>query len=158
MKINWLWDTRLSEARVKRILKNEHDPRFYIYAEKLFSRVNNAQEAFKYVSRRTFRKTWPVIKQRVEKDAWAKPKAQFWQNIYEKETGNRIVHEERMGIAQQIKSLRVQMGYTQNELAKKLGVIQQYISKLEAGRENLTIDTLRHVADILGKKLVIQLS
>lgn len=158
MKVHWLLDTRLPETRVKQILKNEEDPRFYIYAEKLFSRVNNSQEAFRFISKRTFRKTWPVIKQRVEKDAWAKPKAEFWQNIYEKETGNRITNEERMSIAQQIKSLRVQMGYTQNEMAKKLGVIQQYISKLEAGRENLTIDTLKHVADILGKKLTIQLS
>jgi len=158
MKVNWLWDTRLPETRVKKILKNEGDPRFYIYAEKLFSRVNNPHEAFRYVSRRTFRRTWPVIKQRVEKDAWAKPKVQFWQYIYEKETGNRIIFEERMSIAQQIKSLRVKMGYTQNEMAKKLGVIQQYISKLEAGRENLTIDTLKHVAEIFDKKLVIQLS
>ncbi len=158
MKINWLWDTRLPDTRVKKILKNDKDPRFYIYAEKLFSRLNNPREAFNYVSKKTFRKTWPVIKQRVEKDAWAKKRVEFWQNIYEKETGQKDVFEERMSIAAQIKIFRVQMGYTQKEMAKKLGVIQQYISKLEAGRENLTIDTLKHVANILEKKLVIQLA
>ena len=50
------------------------------------------------------------------------------------------------------------MGYTQEEMAKKLGVIQQYISKLEAGRENLSVDTLKRIADVLGKRLTIQLN
>ena len=49
MKINWLWDTRLTEARVAKILQDESDPRFYIYAEKLFSRVSDPNIAFKYM-------------------------------------------------------------------------------------------------------------
>ncbi|MFZ2937296.1 MAG: helix-turn-helix transcriptional regulator [Candidatus Omnitrophota bacterium] len=37
------------------------------------------------------------------------------------------------------------------------GEIQQYISKIETGRENVTVDTLTRIADILNKKLVIEL-
>lgn len=156
MKVHWLWDTRLPETRVRKILKNEKNPRFYIYAEKLFSRLSSPKEAFNYVSKETFRKTWPVIKQRVEKDVWAKNKAEFWQNVYEKATRDTGVLTERMSIAQQIKNTRIQMGYTQKEMAKELGVIQQYVSKVEAGRENLSIDTLKRIADVLQRKLVIQ--
>jgi len=160
MKINWLWDTRLTEARVKRILQNEKDPRFYIYAEKLFSRVDDPKDAFRYVSKDAFYRKWPSIKQRIEKDAWVKNRAVFWQTIYDRV--KREIEEqpigisERISIAQQIKNLRVKMGYTQEEMAEKLGVIQQYVSKLEAGSENLTIDTLKRIAQVLGKKLAIQ--
>jgi len=155
MEINWLWDTRLNENRVKRILKNENDPRFYIYAEKLFSRVNNPKIAFGYVPKEVFYHKWPIIKQRIEKDQWAKQKSDFWQGVYEKVTS---VPPERISIAQQIKNIRIERGYTQEEMAQKLGVIQQFVSKLEAGTENVTIDTLKKVAEVFGKKLVIQLN
>jgi len=155
MKINWLWDTRLNENRVKRILKNANDPRFYIYAEKLFSRVRNTKVAFGYVPKEVFYHKWPIIKQRIEKDKWAKEKADFWQDIYEKVIS---VPPERIFIAQQIKNMRIKMGYTQEEMAKKLGVIQQFISKLEAGTENVTIDTLKKIANVFGKRLTIQLN
>lgn len=82
MKINWLWDTRLTEARVAKILKNENDPRFYIYAEKLFSRVSDPQIAFKYLSKELFYHKWPAIKERVARDAWAHRKVDFWQSVY----------------------------------------------------------------------------
>ena len=47
---------------------------------------------------------------------------------------------------------------TQGEIDRKLGVIQQYVSRLEAGQENLTLDTLKKIAQVLGKDLVIQLN
>jgi len=120
MKINWLWDTRLSEARVKRILKNEHDPRFYIYAEKLFSRVSDPKIVFDYITKEVFSRQWPLISKRVQKDAWVQGRADFWQSVYEKTLS---LHPERMSIAEQIKNIRTQMGYSQKELAKRLGVI-----------------------------------
>ncbi|MBF0522878.1 MAG: helix-turn-helix transcriptional regulator [Candidatus Omnitrophica bacterium] len=161
MKINWLWDTRLSETRVKKILEDEKNPRFYIYAEKLFSRVGSPQTAFSYIPKEVFCRQWPVIKQRIDKDAWSKGKADSWQKIYDQISAQLDVHgnalSERMGIAQQIKEVRLQLGYTQVEMAEKLGVIQQFISKLETGRENLTIDTLKRIADVFEKKLIIRL-
>lgn len=84
MRTHWLWDTRLSEKEVRKILKDENNPRFYIYAEKLFSRISDPQIAFEYVSEKTFCRKWPVIKMRIQKDAWAKVKVDFWQSIYKK--------------------------------------------------------------------------
>ncbi len=83
MKTNWLWDTRLSKTRVKEILKDVKNPRFYIYAEKLFSRFSNQQGAFSYISKKVFYQHWPIIKRRIEKDAWNKERANFWQKIYD---------------------------------------------------------------------------
>ena len=161
MKTNWLWDTRLSETKVKNILKNERNPRFYIYAEKLFSRISDPQIAFSYIPKEVFCQHWPVIKQRINKDAWNKSRAEVWQKTYNRISIQLDVHgnalSERMSIAQQIKDVRLQLGYTQEQMAERLGVIQQFISKLETGRENLTIDTLRRIADVFEKKLTIRL-
>ena len=156
MKINWLWDTQLDEKRVKKILHNERDPRFFLYAEKLFSRVKDPKIAFEFINRDSFCREWHTIKKRIQKDTWAKVKTEFWQQMYEKVLKDSQFASERVSIAQQIKNIRIQLGYTQKDMAEKLGVIQQYISKLETGRENLTIDTLKRIAGILQKKLIIQ--
>ena len=160
MKINWLWDTRLNETRVKKILKDQNDPRFYIYAEKLFSRVSDPKIAFEFMPKKVFYIAWPLIKERVQKDAWAREKSNIWQSIYDKSLVSPAfdLSMERLSVAQQIKDIRLQMGYTQAEMAKRLGVIQQFISKMETGRENLTVDTLKRIAEVLDKKLTIQLS
>lgn len=167
MKTNWLWDTRLTDTRVKKILKDERNPRFYIYAEKLFSRISDPQLAFSYIPKEVFYRNWPAIKQRIDKDAWSRGRAGLWQNIYDriseqlKEKDAQLVatgiSPERISVAHQIRGIRVQLGYTQKEMAKRLGVIQQFVSKLETGRENLTVDTLKRIADVFEKKLVIQL-
>ncbi|OPX29782.1 MAG: hypothetical protein B1H08_03095 [Candidatus Omnitrophica bacterium 4484_171] len=94
----------------------------------------------------------------------------FWQTIYERarkelrERGIKMrepqkieIPAERMEIAQQIRDTRVKLGYTQEDIAKKLGVIQQYISKIENGHENISVDTLRRIADVFGKRIVIKL-
>lgn len=170
MKINWLWDSRLSEAEARKILKEENHPKFDIYAEKLFSRVNDPKIVFNIVDKVTFCKKWPGIKKRMKKDRWLESKVVFWQTIFErvheglKMTGIRIrepqeveIPPERIKIARQIKNTRMKLGYTQKDLAKKLGVIQQYISKIESGHENVSVDSLKRIADAFGKDLVIKL-
>jgi ribosome-binding protein aMBF1 (putative translation factor) len=107
----------------------------------------------------------------MEKDAWAAPKIEFWQVLHKrlvaklKEEGiklrrpaGRELLSERLDVARQIKKIREQSGHTQKDLAEKLGVIQQYISKLESGSENITIDSLKRIAEILGKRLIVKLS
>ena len=170
MRTNWLWDSRMEESKVREILKDENHPKFNIYAEKLFSRVNNPKVAFSIVDKVTFCKKWPSIKKRMRKDRWLRDRVIFWQTIYEhileglKEQGIKIrsqrevkIPAERMKLAQEIKGIRVELGYTQRDMAKKLGVIQQYISKIENGRENFSVDTLKRIADVFSKRLVVAL-
>lgn len=171
MKINWLWDSRTEERKVREILRDESHPKFNIYAEKLFSRVNDPKVAFDIVDKITFCKKWPGIKKRMRKDHWLTDKVGFWQTIYErvleglKEQGVKIrspreaeIPAERIKLAREIKDIRMKLGYTQKDMAKKLGVIQQYISKIENGYENFSVDTLKRIADVFGKKLVIGLN
>lgn len=171
MKVNWLWDSHLSEAEVRKIVKDENNPKFNIYAQKLFSRLNDPKVAFGIIDEITFCRKWPAIKKQMQKDRWLNNRLTFWQTIYErvlerfKRKGIKIrqfqstaVSPEMEKIAQQIKDVRLNLGYTQKDLAKKLGVIQQYISKIENGHENISIDTLKKVADALDKKLIVKFS
>ncbi|MEA3305531.1 MAG: helix-turn-helix transcriptional regulator [Candidatus Omnitrophota bacterium] len=170
MKINWLWDSRLEEKEVRKILKNGSHPKFDICAEKLFSRVSDPKVAFNIVDKVTFCKKWPGIKKRMKKDRWLKNRMVFWQTIYErvherlKERGIKLrepqevkISQERMKLARQIRGIRMKLGYTQKDIAKKLGVVQQYVSKIENGHENVSVDTLTHIADVFDKGLVIKL-
>lgn len=170
MKVNWLWDTRLSEEEVMEILKDGSHPKFDIYAEKLFSRISDPGIVFSIIEKKIFCQKWPNIKKRLKRDQWIKNRVAFWQTIYEriyeeiKSKGIRLrmpqeskASPERMKIAQQIRALRMKLGYTQEDLAKRLGVIQQYISRIETCRENISIDTLKRIADVLGRNLIIKL-
>lgn len=171
MKTNWLWDSRIKEAAARRILRDEDNPKFEIYAEKLFSRVNDPKVAFSIVDKTAFCRKWAAIKKRMRKDRWLEDRVIFWQTIYErvleglKEQGVKIrepreveISAERIKLAREIKDIRVELGYTQKDMAKKLGVIQQYVSKIENGYENFSVDTLKRIADAFDRKLVIGLS
>jgi len=170
MKTNWLWDSRLEERDVRKILKDMSNPRFDIYAEKLFSRVSDPKIAFSIIDKITFCRKWPTIKKRMIKDRWLGDRVIFWQAIFEriheglKERGIKLrepqevkIPPERMKLAQQIRNLRIKLGYTQEDMAKKLGTAQQYVSKIENGHENFSMDTLARIADVFGKGLVIKL-
>lgn len=61
-----------------------------------------------------------------------------------------------MMIEQKLAALRTQRGMTQAQLAKRLGVSQPHIAKLEAGRaQNIELHTLCRWATALGAKLTI---
>lgn len=52
-----------------------------------------------------------------------------------------------------IKHLRVAKGMTQGELALILGVSQSYVSQVESGEKNCSIDVARKFAKALGVPL-----
>lgn len=161
---------KLSEKQVKKVLANPNDPRFLLYATHLFSRVPDPKTAFCYIDKFVFCQKWPVIKKRMKKDAWVMEKIPFWQAIYNvlleqfRAKGDKVrIHEKKKPllelktVACQIRELRKKRGYTQKELAKRMHVVQSYISKIERGENNISVETLSHVAHILKVKLVVQL-
>ncbi len=170
IKINWLWDSRLSEKEAMKILKDENHPKFDLYAERLLSRVSNPIIVLDLIDEVTFCKKWPLIKKRMRKNAWLKDRIIFWETIYGrihdglKDRGVKVRHPrkeeiplERMKLASQIRDIRIKLGHTQKDIAGKLEVRQQYISRIESGHENVSIDTLKRIADVFGKRLVIKL-
>ncbi len=62
----------------------------------------------------------------------------------------------KVALAQKIAELREDEELTQVELAKRLGVSQQFISQIETAEErNLTIETLIKIAASLGRGINI---
>jgi len=66
------------------------------------------------------------------------------------------VEKAKIALAQKITCLREKENLRQSDLAKRLGVSQQFISQIETGQEkNLTLDTLVNIAKSLGRGLKI---
>jgi transcriptional regulator with XRE-family HTH domain len=52
-------------------------------------------------------------------------------------------------VAKRIKALRIARGLTQDNVAEALGIASKNVQRLEAGKQNLTLKTLSHIADVL---------
>ena len=58
-------------------------------------------------------------------------------------------------IRKMISDLRSENGITQKELASRTGLTQANISNIEKGLAKPTVETLKKIADVFGKRLVI---
>lgn len=56
-------------------------------------------------------------------------------------------------VGKKIKKYREQKGYTQEELAEKIGVTPTYIGFIEQGLRNPSLKTADKIARVLGVKL-----
>jgi ribosome-binding protein aMBF1 (putative translation factor) len=65
----------------------------------------------------------------------------------------RIAAESIAQIAATIQRQRKILGYSQQELATKLGVSQTMVSRWENGEENFTVHTLAKISAAIGMKL-----
>ncbi|PTI88139.1 helix-turn-helix domain-containing protein [Staphylococcus simulans] len=55
-----------------------------------------------------------------------------------------------MKFGQNIKQIRKRMNMSQKELATKMEISQSYLSDIENGRKNLSIKTVKKLANSLG--------
>lgn len=53
-------------------------------------------------------------------------------------------------VGEAVRRARIEAGLTQAELAKRIEASASYITNVEAGRANLTVGQLAHIADALG--------
>ncbi len=60
---------------------------------------------------------------------------------------------QRLRIAKQIRELRTAQNFTQLNIAKKTGMPQSVIARLESGEHSISLDTLNRVAHALGKEV-----
>ena len=170
MNKGWLWDRRISEREAKKILANSQHPHFIPLASLLLSRKNLPREVLKgYLSPENFCNFWPQIKKRMRLDSWNEPRIESWQAIYEKvlerlkikgfSLKRRVTSPDKFcqKIGGQIKALRLKKGMTQKDLAEKLHISQQIISRIEKGRQNVSLDTLKKITTKLGGKVEIKI-
>lgn len=172
MKPGWLWDKNLSTEEIKGILGDPQNERFVHTAALLLSRNNAPKDIFdQYLAREIFVQNWARIKRQMRKDNWNDPRIVFWQAVYEKiskefkEEGIPIrptkkekpIDQRCKDIGEKIRADRQKMGLTQNELARRLSISQQIISRIEMGRDNMSITTLGKISSVLGAQPVIYL-
>lgn len=62
-----------------------------------------------------------------------------------------------LDIGVMIARLRDKAGFSQSQLAKKIGTTQSVISRIENGNQNLTVKMLAKIADVLHCELSMQL-
>lgn len=60
-------------------------------------------------------------------------------------------------IGQKIKTKRIALNLSQQELAYKLGMYKVNISNIENGKRNLTVTTLNRIAKALDSNLLIDI-
>jgi len=54
-----------------------------------------------------------------------------------------------------IRRTRTEQGLTQKELGEKISVGEPTVNKYESGKQNLTVETLKRVADALNMRIKI---
>lgn len=170
MQRDWFWDRNISRSEIKKIFSNAENPRFIGLAALLLSRKNSAKEAFAdYIKREDFFIYWHKIKSEMRKNSWNDPRIEYWQAIYDtlrknpkfaklnksssKEPASKICQE----TGEKIRQARVKSNLTQGQLAERMKVSQQIISRIESGRQNLSLETLESIASALGFSLNIEL-
>ena len=142
---SWLWNVKIDETEARHILQNPEHEKFLYYATLLLSRSNEPKQVWKFLSKESFCQHWNQIKRQMRKDQWNDKRILFWSQIYlflvrdfrkkgmvifsEKKVKKVSPEQRKMGL--EIASLRKQQGMTQGELAKKVGITQQAISKIE---------------------------
>lgn len=167
MNRDWLWDRNISAADARKILGNPEHPKFIALSALLLNRKNVPGEVFRdYLEPRDFCRYWNKIKQRMRKDAWGSPRIGFWQAVYEKllekYRGTALVRSKAepisgfcLSVGDKLRILRKQSNFTQCQLADRLKVSQQLISRIESGRENISLLTLKKITDKLGARIDI---
>ena len=173
MSSNWLWDKKVSINSAKKILRDADNKKFLGFTALLLSRQNSTREVFtQYLNPIDFCKNWQKIKRVMRRDNWNNPRIEFWQAIYEKlieKYSNKKIRINNLKkqaepadelcktIGSKIKSIRKQNGLTQKQLAGKMKISQQLISRIENGRENMSIIALKNVVAALNLRVFLDI-
>ena len=173
MKSNWLWDMKISKCEVKKILRNPQDKKFLKFSAVLLARENSPKEVLtKYITPINFCRNWHLIKKVMRKDKWNDRRIEFWQAIYEKiaeklrnkniqingvNKDAKSIDELCLAVGNKIKLIRKQKGLTQKQLAEKMKVSQQLISRMESGRDNVSLITIKRLVSSLGGAISIDI-
>ena len=64
-----------------------------------------------------------------------------------------MIQNERERIGQRITDIRKEKGMTQVQLSERCGLSQVHISRIEAGKYDIRLDTLAAIAKALGRRI-----
>ncbi len=161
------WDKKTTTEEVKKILKDDSNPRFIEFAALLLSRTNNPKQVFTgYLSSILFCRNWRRIKIQMRKNKWSDNKIIYWDAIYGvvikdidknelKTKTPTSISQEIKPIGDKIREARTRVGWTQGELANKAKISQQTVSLAENGYTNISLNTLKKIVDAVGLEIRI---
>ena len=81
------------------------------------------------------------------------PREEVWRRYSKKE---REAIEERaryLKAAMELRRVRKRLNLSQKELAQKMSVKREFISRVESGKQNVTLETLYRIAEATGRSL-----
>lgn len=157
----------LNDLALKETLKILKDPNHPKYLSRLFTllgRCDKPKELFSLISKKQFIGTWPVLRRYWIKTGQAQDFQFWWDSIYEQLVNDQKRKQgapikELQNIGQIIMKARQAKGLSQGDLAKLSGIRQPDISKIEKGKENITLVTLIRLCRTLElKELVLPLA
>lgn len=83
------------------------------------------------------------------------PYEKVWRE-YSKRDQEAILEKARyLKAAIELRKLRKQLHLSQEQLAKKIAVKREFISRVESGRHNVTLETLYRIAQATGKEFAL---
>ena len=81
------------------------------------------------------------------------PYEEIW-NSYSQKKREAIEERARyLKAAMELRKVRRQLRLSQEQLAQKMSVKREFISRVESGRQNVTLETLYRIAEVTGKNL-----
>jgi DNA-binding XRE family transcriptional regulator len=144
---------------VKAILKNPNHPRFLDRAFTLLSRCDKPKEVFSVIEKRQFVAAWPRVRKYWVKMGQAPEFRSWWETIYEQLSKGESMKAPGgypsnivLKIGKIIHARRLKKGISQMDFARQVGMRQPDISAIEAGRKNVTLETLIRLCKMLGIK------
>lgn len=160
MIAKYFWD--LNEAALKetaRILRNPKHPLFPQRMTTLLSRCDQPKALFAILPRQLFVEAWPAIRAYWVRQARQSDARDWWETLYE-----RLVERERptaitvkggsptafRTVGRLIREARLAKGMSQQQLAFRVRMRQPDISRVEEGKQNITLLTLMRLCKVLG--------
>ena len=84
--------------------------------------------------------------------------ADFFAGYPEKRQQEILKRARYLKAAMELKKLRKELKISQEELARKMKVKREFITRIESGEQNITIETLNRVAEATGKEFEFHFS
>ena len=154
----YFWGLNLIALKeTEKIIKNPQHPKFIERIFALLSRCDNPKELFSIIAREQFIEVWPRIRRYWVSRNQAEDFMSWWETVYEQLLNKRKIKKEVKGKPQEtfvkigkiIRNKRLEKGLSQADLARRTGMKQPDISKIEFGEKNVTLVTLIRLCKIL---------
>ena len=140
---------------IARSLADPAHPLFIQNSVTLLSRCDDPKEAFRIISRELFMEAWPKVRRWWKKSGISPDFLQWWDSVFAG-LAKREVPVPRKGssefgaIGRRIREARLNKGWNQKDVAQYAGIAQRFVSEIERGVGNPTIETLLKICRVLG--------